>query len=235
MTIRFRLLPMVLAAGVMGLAWGCSGDDDEERTAEEDKSAAERSYVPPGEMDEYYLFYSGGHGSDVRVAGLPSLRHIRTIPVFGPNSSYGYGYDDETREMLGEYTWGDVHHPALSQTDGKYDGRWLFVNDNAHNRVARISLEDFKTKQILGPLPNTSGNHGSSFVTANTEYLFGASRFSTPMPKRQAVSLDKYEEAYHGVITAIDVDQKSGEMELAWQIKTPPNQWDLSSAGKGPS
>ena len=53
--------------------------------------------------------------------------------------------------MLGDFTWGDVHHPGLSQTDGKYDGRWLFVNDNANNRVARIDLRDFKTKQILGP------------------------------------------------------------------------------------
>ncbi|MFW6067550.1 MAG: Sec-dependent nitrous-oxide reductase [Myxococcota bacterium] len=236
MTIRHaRLLPLsLLIIAALGLIHGCD-DDDGAREAEETKSAAEQSYVPPGELDEYYLFYSGGHGSDVRVAGLPSLRHIRTIPVFSPNASYGYGYDDESREMLGEYTWGDVHHPALSQTDGKYDGRWLFVNDNAHNRVARISLEDFETKQILGPIPNTSGNHGSSFVTSNTEYLFGGSRFSSPIPRGQAVSLDEYAESYHGVITAIEVDDENGEMQLAWQIKTPPFQWDLSSAGKGPS
>jgi nitrous-oxide reductase len=233
-THRWPIRATLIAA--MGVVFtGCPDTEEDERKAAEAKSAAELSYVAPGEMDEFYLFYSGGHGADVRVAGLPSMRHIRTIPVFSPNSAYGYGYDDKTREMLGEYTWGDVHHPALSQTDGKYDGRWLFVNDNAHNRVARISLEDFKVKQILGPLPNTSGNHGSSFVTANTEYLFGASRFSTPIPKRQAVSIEDYEKSYHGVISAIDVDQESGEMKLAWQIKTPPFQWDLSSAGKGPS
>src|SRR5690625_6828819 len=96
------------------------------------------------------------------------MRHIKTIPVFNPNAAYGYGYDDKTREMLGDLTWGDVHHPGLSKTDGVYDGRWLFVNDNAHNRVARIDLRDFKTKQILGPLHNTVGNHGASFVTAHT-------------------------------------------------------------------
>ena len=220
---------------------GCSGGEQSDGNADgssagSGESKAEKTYVPPGEMDEYYLFYSGGHGSNVRVAGIPSMRHIRTIPVFAPNASYGYGYDDETREMLGdEYSWGDVHHPALSQTDGEYDGRWLFVNDNAHNRVARISLKDFKTKQILGPIPNTSGNHGSSFVTPNTEYLFGGSRFASPIPRGQAVSPEKYKEAYHGVITAIDIDQDTGKMEVAWQIKTPPFQWDLSSAGKGPS
>ena len=59
--------------------------------------------------------------------------------------------------MLGGFTWGDAHHTALSETNGDYDGRWLFVNDNANNRVARIDLRDFKTKQILGPIPNVSG------------------------------------------------------------------------------
>ena len=76
-----------------------------------------------------------------------------------------------------------MHHPGLSQTDGTYDGRWLFVNDNANNRVARIDLRDFKTKQILGPIPNSSGNHGSSFVTENSEYVLVATRFSVPLPK----------------------------------------------------
>lgn len=203
--------------------------------AAEQGTAAESTHVAPGEMDEYYLFYSGGHGADVRVAGIPSMRHIKTIPVFAPNSAYGYGFDDESRDMLGEFTWGDVHHPALSQTDGQYDGRWLFVNDNAHNRVARISLQDFKTKQILGPIPNTSGNHGSSFVTENTEYLFGGSRFAMPLPRGTAAPVEQFADEYNGVITAVAVDRETGEMEVAWQILTPPFQWDLSSAGKGPS
>ena len=93
------------------------------------------------------------------VAGLPSMRHISTIPVFAKYPGTGYGYDEESRQTLGDYTWGDVHHPGLSQTDGRYDGRWLFVNDNANNRVARVDLRDFKTRQIFGPIPNSSGNH----------------------------------------------------------------------------
>jgi len=231
-TYRFSTMAAVMVLLTLSLT-ACT-----EREAEQGREGqphAERTYVPPGEMDKYYLFYSGGHGGDVRVAGIPSMRHIKTIPVFSLNASYGYGYDDKTRKMLGEYTWGDVHHPALSQTDGQYDGRWLFVNDNAHNRVARISLRDFKTKQILGPIPNTSGNHGSSFVTENTEYLFGGSRFAMPLPRGEAAPLEDYAEAYNGVITATSVNAETGEMKVAWQIKTPPFQWDLSSAGKGPS
>ena len=46
-------------------------------------SPAAKTYVAPGEKDQYYLFYSGGHSGQVYVAGLPSMRHIATIPVFG--------------------------------------------------------------------------------------------------------------------------------------------------------
>ena len=124
--------------------------------------AATLTYVAPGDMDEYYIFYSGGHSGNVYIGGVPSMRHIATIPVFAPYPATGYGFDKETKEMLGGYTWGDAHHPALSETQGDYDGRWLFVNDNGNNRIARIDLRDFKTKQILGPVPNISGFHGGS-------------------------------------------------------------------------
>ena len=53
--------------------------------------------------------------------------------------------------------------------------------------VVYIDLRDFKTKEIFGPVPNVSGNHGSSFVTPNTEYAMMASRFSIPIPKGTAV------------------------------------------------
>src|SRR5512134_1949912 len=96
--------------------------------------AAIATYVAPGDTDEMYLFYSGGHSGNVYVAGIPSMRHIATIPVFAKYPATGYGFDVESKKMLGGYEWGDVHHPALSQTDGAYDGRWLFVNDNANNR-----------------------------------------------------------------------------------------------------
>jgi len=104
-------------------------------------SPAASTYVAPGAKDQFYLFYSGGHSGQVYVAGLPSMRHIATIPVFARYPATGYGYDEESRKMLGEFTWGDMHHPGLSQTDGRYDGRWLFVNDNANNRVPRIDLQ----------------------------------------------------------------------------------------------
>lgn len=197
--------------------------------------AALATYVAPGDTDEYYLFYSGGHSGNVFVAGVPSMRHLATIPVFSPYPSTGYGFDNETKEMLGGFTWGDVHHPAISETNGDYDGRWLFVNDNANNRVARIDLRDFKTKQILGPIPNVSGNHGSTFVTPNTEYLLAASRFSVPLPKGTYAPIEQYATQYKGVVVGVAVDPKTGQMSLGWQILMPPFDYDLGDAGKGAS
>jgi nitrous-oxide reductase len=192
--------------------------------------AAQKVYVAPGDLDPYYMFASGGHSGNVYVYGVPSMRHISTIPVFTPYPATGYGFDDDSKKMLGDLTWGDVHHPALSETKGDYDGRWLFINE-MNGRIARIDLRDFKTKQILGPVPNLHGNHASSFVTPNTEYAMMASRFSRPVPQRP-VGVAKYATDYKGIIAGVKIDPKSGEMTLAWQILMPPFDYDLGDAGK---
>lgn len=197
--------------------------------------AAGGTYVPPGDLDEYYVFYSGGHSGNVYVAGLPSMRHIATIPVFAMYPATGYGFDKATKEMLGGYNWGDVHHPAISETQGDYDGRWLFVNDNGNNRIARIDLRDFKTKQILGPVPNISGFHGGSFITPNSEYVLAASRFSIPLPKGTAAPVEEYATKYNGVVSGIAIAPDTGQMSVGWQILMPPFDYDLGDAGKGPS
>ncbi len=193
---------------------------------------AQKTYVPPGDLDEYYAFLSGGHGGGVYVYGLPSMRHIRTIPVFSPYSGTGWGWDKHSKEMMGEFTWGDVHHPGLSETKGDYDGRWLFVNDCANSRVARIDLKDFACKQIFGPIPNMAGNHASIYLTWNTEYLFAATRFSIPVPKGTVADVKDYATKYKGTITAIAVDPKDGTMSLGWQIIMPPWDYDVADAGK---
>lgn len=193
--------------------------------------AAQKTYVAPGDLDEYYFFASGGHSGNVYVYGVPSMRHLSTIPVFTPYPATGYGFDDESKAMLGGLTWGDAHHPALSETNGDYDGRWLFINE-MNGRVARIDLRDFKTKQIYGPIPNVSGNHGSSFITPNSEYVMYASRFSVPIPKGTYAPIDKYASDYKGVIGALAVDPKTGHMDMGFQIMMPPFDYDIGDAGK---
>lgn len=103
------------------------------------EQAAINTYVPGGKLDEYYMFSSGGHSGQVFVYGIPSMRRLRTLDVFSSDPATGYGYSDESRAMMNNLTWGDTHHPALSETNGDYDGRWLFINDNANARIAHQS------------------------------------------------------------------------------------------------
>lgn len=191
-----------------------------------------KTYVPPGQHDEYYMMTSGGHSGSLFVYGVPSMRRIRTIPVFTPESATGYGWTTETKEMLGGWSWGDLHHPALSETNGDYDGRWLFVNDNANSRAARIDLDCFKTKQILGPVPNIYGPHGAVYVTPNTEYFMMASRFAGPIPHGTYSPIENFKKDYHCVLAAIAIDPEDGEMSLGWEVLLPPWSFDLSDAGK---
>jgi nitrous-oxide reductase len=197
-------------------------------------SAAQKVYVKPGEHDAYYAFLSGGHSGSIYVYGMPSCRHITTIPVFTPEPAVGYGVDEESKAMLGGFTWGDAHHPGMSETDGDYDGRWLFINDMPNARIARIDLKDFKTKQIFGPIPNLSAAHACPFPTPNTEYVFAASRFSVPVPNRPA-KVGDYAKDFRGIVAGIRVDPKDGTMSMGFEILMPPFDWDLADAGKGPS
>jgi nitrous-oxide reductase len=199
------------------------------------KSAAEEVYVKPGDLDQYYAFLSGGHAGQVFVYGLPSGRFLNIIPVFAPNPKTGYGFDDDTKKMLGGYNWGDCHHPALSETDGDYDGRWLFINDMPHARIARISLTKFATEEILGPIPNVSALHGGPYITANSEYAFAPSRFSRPMPNGKYEPIDTYKKTFDGAIAAIKIDKATGKMSTAFEVRMPPMDFDLSATGKGPS
>ena len=106
------------------------------------------------------------------------------------------------------------------------------MNDNANNRLARIDLRDFKTQQILGPIANSSGNHGSAFSPRTREYALVASRFSIPLPRGSYAPLSKYATEYHGVLTGIKIDSATGTMAVGWQIVTPPFDWDLASTGR---
>ncbi len=227
------LATVVLVALMVGNCAPTRPKGSQRRGTESDLAvAAQKTYVAPGDLDEYYMFASGGQSGQVYVYGVPSMRHLATIPVFTPYPANGYGFDDETRAMLGNLTWGDVHHPALSETNGDYDGRWLFVNE-MNGRIARIDLRDFKTRQIFGPVPNVSGNHSGAFVTPNSEYAMMGSRFSIPIPKGTVAPIERYASDYKGVLAAVKIDPKNGQMSLGFQILMPPFDFDLGDAGKG--
>lgn len=202
------------------------------------RDAAQKVYVAPGEHDEYYGFFSGGYSGQLSVWGLPSARMLKVIPVFSQDPETGFGYSEETRPLLetsyGFIPWDDSHHPHISQTDGDADGRWIFINANNTPRIARIDLDSFETREIL-EIPNTGGNHASSFVTSNTEYVIGATRFSIPFEPDLDVPIDSYSEEFRGALSFVEVDPQTGRMNLDFQIVVPPYNYDLGRAGKGPS
>ena len=57
----------------------------------EEAEAALTTYVPPGEYDPYIIVSSGGHSGNIHLVGVPSMRLLKTIPVFTPESWSGYG------------------------------------------------------------------------------------------------------------------------------------------------
>ena len=128
----------------------CGTQDNKKSDGALGSDLASRSFVAPGEHDEFYAFLSGGFSGQLAVYGLPSGRLFRVIPVFSQDAEKAYGYNEETKPMLntsfGFVPWGDAHHPDISQTDGKLDGRWIFINENNTPRIARISLETFETE-----------------------------------------------------------------------------------------
>ncbi|MBX9928760.1 MAG: Sec-dependent nitrous-oxide reductase [Gemmatimonadaceae bacterium] len=198
--------------------------------------AANAVYVAPGSHDEYYAFMSGGFNGQIGVYGLPSGRRLKTIPVFSQYPENGWGYSEETKPMLntsyGMIPWDDTHHPALSQTNGEDDGRWLFINANNTPRIARIDLTRMETEEIL-EIPNAGGNHASPFVTENSEYVVSATRFSVPVPNAD-VPISDFKKRFKGQIAFIRAD-RPGQMKVAFQMVVPGFNYDLARAGKGPS
>ncbi|EJF99141.1 Sec-dependent nitrous-oxide reductase [Flavobacterium sp. F52] len=197
--------------------------------------AAQKVYVAPGKYDEFYNFVSGGFSGQVSVYGLPSGRLLKVMPVFSEDPQSGYGYSEETKPMLntshGYVPWDDQHHLDLSQTNGEVDGRWIFANANNTPRIARIDLKTFRTAEII-ELPNCAGNHSSPFITENTEYVVGASRFSVPSDNDNGdVPINTYKKNFKGYLSFVKIG-KEGQLDLSFQIVAPGVNFDLSHPGK---
>ncbi|MFV0662635.1 Sec-dependent nitrous-oxide reductase [Denitromonas sp.] len=211
--------------------------------SQQDLLAAAKTYVPTGKRDEFLAFSSGGQSGQIIVYGIPSMRILKYIAVFTPEPWQGYGFDENSKAVLRqgnidgkEINWGDTHHPAISETQGQYDGQFLFINDKANPRLAVIDLRDFETKQIVVN-PIFKSEHGGAFVTPNTEYVIEAAQYASPLENQKFEPLTSFNSKYRGGVTYWKFDRHEGRLvpNDSFSLELPPYSQDLSDAGKGPS
>jgi len=209
---------------------------------ENDVIRAAKTYNPTGGRDEFIVFSSGGQSGQIIVYGVPTMRILKYIAVFTPEPWQGYGYDEDSKKVLRqgnirgrEINWGDTHHPGLSETDAKYDGKWLVINDKANPRLAVIDLEDFETKQIVVN-PVFKSDHGGAFFTQNSDYVIEACQYAAPYDNNYH-PIEDYKETYRGGVTMWKFNHEKGRIEQdnSFTIEMPPYMQDLSDAGKNAS
>jgi nitrous-oxide reductase len=210
---------------------GAAGSASASAAAAAGSHGASKVHVAPGQLDDYYLFSSGGHSGEARIIGVPSGRTLRRIPVFNMDPMVGWGITNESKAIIGtkadgslKYTTGDTHHVHGSYKDGTYDGRYLWVNDKIHSRLARIRMDTMECDKIT-ELPNVQGFHGTfpdkcdpvDKSINHTTRVFCGAEFAIPFPN-DGRDLDDPSK-WGSLFTCVDAET----MAVRWQVRVDGN------------
>jgi nitrous-oxide reductase len=216
------------------------------RLTPDEAAAALKTFVPPGRHDEFIMVTSGGHSGTVMLYGIPSMRLLKQIPVYSPDSWQGWAQGDTASQEILEkgsfgkglptLTWGDLHHPQISLTNGKYDGRFIAVSDKSAGRIGIVSMKDMKTKLIF-KTPNTVSDHHAVW-SDDSAWLVQSSYFPVPFAEREGYApIEDYEKKYRGTASFLRFDASRVAIDLAqsFQIELPPYLQDMNILGRGKS
>jgi len=213
---RRGFLGTASAVGIVGAAGLAGAVMTPEAFAKAAKEGRNKIEVKPGDLDEYYGFWSGGQSGEVRIVGLPSMRELMRIPVFNIDSATGWGITNESKRIKGDSAHllnGDAHHPHMSMTDGHYNGKYVFINDKANTRVARIRCDVMKCDKML-TIPNVQAIHGLRVQKVpHTKYVFCNGEFEIPLPNDGRDLNDPMK--YYSMFNVIDAET----MEMAFQVQ----------------
>jgi nitrous-oxide reductase len=217
---RAILSNSVTLAGATAIAWnleGCGVTQRPEVSREPTSAHTQpKGHVEPGQHDKYYGFWSGGQSGEIRLLGVPSMRELKRIPVFNFDAATGWGRTDWSKNLLNGSISGDTHHVHLSYTDGTYDGRYVYVNDKASARLARVRIAMMEVDAMVS-IPNSQGTHGVFPQRHKTGLVLCNGEFRIPQPN-DGRDLDDPTK-YASMHTAVNGET----MEVAWQVMVEGN------------
>lgn len=256
MLITKKFLVLFMAITILGIipqktiAQQTLNDVKQERgLSDVDVLNATKTFMSRGGRDEYFGFIGTGNSGTMAVYGIPSMRIYKYVGVFSPEPWQGYGFDDESTLMLKKgsldnrlYKYGDMRYPALAETNGKYNGKYLFYSDGANSRIAVLGLDDFETKQVLMHPLFINAYPGVS-VTENTEYVIQTSQYPTPWDGMEADIKTDFDKKFKSGVTFwkfTDDESEAGTghhigriiKEESFTLELPPFTLEYFDAGR---